>query len=213
MRIEWSMEVNVDQVVPALEARRFDVFCLPCTPDSVWEKVVDFTAYLGAVPYYIYVRDDSSLSRAQLETARFAIVDGYALTEITKKHFPYAALSSLPQTTSMADMYNQLRFKKVDAHVNEAISAFNYDANNPGIIKSFSKNPLELKSMFLVSRKGDKDMRGFLDETFGTQNLENFALALSHRKKFRVPDNVFVLGPLCTGQSLTATGEKTCAQP
>lgn len=212
LKIEWSGEVNIDQIVPALESGRFDAFCVPCSPDSAWEKVLDFPAELGALPYYVYVGKDRSFTPEQLQAAKFATVDGFALTEITHDNFPNAEFLSLPQTTSPADMYNQLRFKKADAHVNEDISAQNYMKHNPSVIRRYSDTPLVAVRMYMVSRKGDDEMYQFLDKKFSTETLENQLLMKEMRKKYGVEDSTYLIGDQCKKKETTGKGGRVCLQ-
>lgn len=210
LKIEWTGEVNIDQVAPALESGRFDSFCVPATPDNTWEKVFEFSAELGALPYYVYVAKDSSLTEEQLKTAKFVVIDGFALTGITSENFPQAQLLSLPQTTSPADMYNQLRFGKAQAHVNEGISAMNYMKNNPNVIRRYSDTPLAAVRMFLISRKGDKQMSDFLDKTFDSNSPENLSLMEGLKEKYGIAKDTFLTGNQCTQKIVTQKGWKLC---
>jgi len=208
--VNWAEEVNIDQVVPALEYGRIDAFCLPCTPDENWVKRMDFSGELGATPYYIYVREDSVLSDGDLKTAKFLTVDGYALTEITRDVFPDATYYSVPQTTSMAEMYEQLRYKKVDAIVNDPVSAALYMKNNPGVIRRFSNTPVIAMRMFLTDRLGDGAMAGFLKEAFDTNKPDNLALMQTLMDQYGVPDDALLLGEACGKRVDTEKGWRLC---
>jgi ABC-type amino acid transport substrate-binding protein len=65
--VEWTGEVNIDQAVPAIEAGRFDAICIPSTPDHNWEKVLNFSGYLGGLPYFVYVPKDSNATDETLK--------------------------------------------------------------------------------------------------------------------------------------------------
>lgn len=70
LSVDWSEEVNVDQIAPALNYGRIDMVCIPCTPDHNWANVIAFEGEWNATPYYTYVREDSELTEEQLETGR-----------------------------------------------------------------------------------------------------------------------------------------------
>lgn len=212
LRVDWVGEVNIDQLVPALDAGKFDAFCMPCTPDQNWARVAEFTGYLGAVPYFVYVPENSTLTEETLSAAKFTVVDGFALTDITKRAFPEAPTYSLPQTASTAEMYDQLRYGKADAHVNEHISAMNYMRNNPGVIRRFSDKPLIAMRMFLVSKKGDEEMRDFLGAAFDADKPDNLALMKELLKKNDVPSGALLLGKECRADN-TPDGWAVCAPP
>ncbi len=211
IQIKWTEEMNVDQVIPSLNYGRIDAFCIPCTPDRNWEKQIGFSAPLGALPYFTFVPEDSTLTAEQLEKAKFATVDGYALTEITHDAYSEADYYSLQQMTSTAEMYDQLRYHKAEAHVNEAISAANYMKNNPGTIRRFSDKPVVAMRMFLITPGGDDKMDAFMNETFDAGLPENLALAQNLREKYDVPDDALLLGDQCTQPAVTEKGWKICA--
>ncbi len=210
LKIDWAEEINIDQLIPALDHNRIDLVCVPATPDKNWAKLAEFGGNLGALPYFVYVPKDSSMTEEELNTAHFATVDGFALTEITHDAFPKATYSSLPQTTSTADMYNQLKYKKMDAHINEAISAMNYMENNPGVVRKFSETPVIATKMFLLSRKGDQKMATFVQESFDTDKPENLAIMKTLLKKYNIPEGALLLGDECKKSVKTAKGWRIC---
>ncbi|MDP9196901.1 MAG: transporter substrate-binding domain-containing protein [Pseudomonadota bacterium] len=210
LKVDWAAEVNVDQIVPALDNGRIDAFCIPSSPDTNWAKVADFSSGLGAMPYFIHVPADSTITMKGLSAATFAIVDGFALTDITKEMFPEAKYVSLPQTTSAAEMYDQLRYGKVQAHVNEQISAANYMKNNPGVIRRWSDQPVMVVRMFLVTPKNDPEMGAFMRRTFDAGIPENMTLLRDLMARYQVPEDALFLGDRCAPAE-TDKGWTICA--
>ncbi|HNQ92516.1 MAG TPA: transporter substrate-binding domain-containing protein [Alphaproteobacteria bacterium] len=212
-KIEWSQDVNFDQVVPSIETNKIDLLCVPCTPDPNFSKLLDFPAFIGALPYYVYVPEKSAITEDQLKTANFATQDGYALTEITKTAFPEGKFTSLPQTSSTAEFYDQLKYSKVDAVINEHISAENYMRNNPDTIRHFSDKPVIAMRMFLVSKKNDEPMTKFLNDTFGTEKPENLELMRKILDEHKMPKGSLLLGEECAVPAISEKGQKICEQP
>lgn len=213
LTVDWAGEVNIDQIPTALDYGRFDAFCLPCTPSADWGRVLDFGGFLGAVPYYTYVAADRPIGKEQLQTAKFATVDGYMLSEITRDEFPKAQYASLPQTTSMAEMYDQLRYHKADAMVNDIFSASLYTRGNPDAIKPVSDEPVTALRMFLVLPKNDAKLKQLIDDTFDADKPENTALMRNLLGKHNLPGNALFLGDQCKRSPDTAKGWKVCAKP
>ncbi|HRK97209.1 MAG TPA: transporter substrate-binding domain-containing protein [Alphaproteobacteria bacterium] len=212
-KIEWAQDVNIDQLVPTIESGKIDAACIPATPDENWEQVLDFPAYLGSLPYFIYVPKDSTLNKEQLDKARFATQDGFALTDITKNAFPDAIYIGLTQTASTAELYDQLKYKKTDALVNEHISASLYMKNNPDVIRRFSDTPVIAMRMFMLSKKGDKEMTDFLDKTFNVDIPENLAVMKEILKKNKMEKGSLFLGEECIKPETTEKGWRICEQP
>ena len=208
-QIDWAGEINIDQIVLALNAKRFDAFCVPSTPDSNWAEKLGFEASLGGLPYYIYVPFQSKFDDTSLAHAKFAVVDGYALTEITKEAFPHAQYVSLPQTTSTAEMYDQLRYKKADAHINEQISASNYMKNNPDVIRRYSDKPVMAPQMFLITAHDDQKIRDFIQKEFDVNNAGNAQLMSKLLETYHVGKGSLLVGEECHSK-LTPKGKKMC---
>ncbi len=210
IKVDWAGEVNIDQVVPALNAKRFDAFCVPATPDKNWAAKLGFEASLGALAYYTYVPFNSTITNEALQTAKFVVVDGYALTPFTKTAFPKAQYISLPQTVSVAEMYDQLRYKKADAHVNEAISASNYMKNNPNTIRRYSDKPIIAAQMFLIASHDDIEMREFIRKEFDASGGENAKLMADLLNKYGIEKGSWLVGADCKTET-NANEEKLCS--
>jgi len=210
LTVEWTGEVNIDQVVPALDSGKFDAFCVPCTPIPGWEEHINFTAFLGGLPYYAYVSAHQRITPEQLSTARFATVDGFAMTEITHRQFPKATYQSLPQTTSISELFDQLRFGKADAVVNEGVAAQNYMAANPNVMRRASDEPVIAMRMFLLSSKSDTKMAAFMDQTFAVDSPVNLAVMKQQIIGYNVRTDSFLLDEACR-PATTEKGWKICA--
>lgn len=182
--IHWTKEVSIDQIVPSLEYHHIDMFCLPCTPLAAWEKVVDFVGSFGKIPLYVYVPSTSAKTLDSLKTARFAVMDGYAQATVTSQLFPQAALISLPNMAAIGDLYDQLKYGKADAVINDHISVLNYTRSNPGVIRRLSDEPVFVSPVFFVVQKGDKLWSSFLNEMTDTARPANRAVFESLIKKY-----------------------------
>jgi ABC-type amino acid transport substrate-binding protein len=193
LKIKWTEEIGFDQIVPHLNSGRSDMFCLPCSPFKDFKKVLDFAGSFGKLPYYVYVPAKSKLTEEQLKTAKFSAIDGYIPMVETPITFPNAKVVSLPQNTSMAELYDQLKYGKTDALINEHISALNYMRNNPGIIRRFSDTPVIIKDMSFPVKKDDLTWFNFInDMTDTSKNEENRNRFETLIKTFQLYDNALL---------------------
>ncbi len=149
------------------------------------------------MPYSIYVPQDSVSTEAGLAHAKFVTVDGYAQDEVTHAAFPRANYLSLPQTSSAAEMYDQLRFHKADAYISDNISGEKYMAANANTIRRISQAPLIAMRMFLVVSKGDADMKWFLDEHFSLDASLNANIMSYTLATYKMPEKSLLFGPRC----------------
>ena len=208
--VEWTGEVNFDQIVPSLDGGRFDMVCVQATPNTDFERVLSFVGDLGGMPYYTYVKADSALTEQTLPTAQFVLHDGFALSEITRNAYPKAQFNSLTQNASMAEFFDQLKYGKVDAAVNEHIAAEHYMKANPGIIRRVSEKPVIAMRMFFIAAKNDAPMSDFITQKLGFADPANLAIMKRMMVKYHVPDDALLLGEACK-PALTEKGWKICA--
>lgn len=211
LKVEW-LETNIDQAVAALESGRIDAFCIPAAPDYNWRKVIEYTAPFGALPYYLYVPDNSTLTKDDLQSARFVIADGFAMSDITKMAFPKATYVSIPQTSSPAEMYDQLRYGKADAIINEHASATNYMTNNPKTIRRVSDDPIMVLRMFMNTKKGDAAMGDFLTKNFGANQPDNQLILAEKLAKYKLPDGAYWLNGQCKNSAANDKGWIVCTR-
>lgn len=176
LQVEWTAEVGIDQLAAHLDADKSDMFCMPCSPVPEYDAVLDFGGSFGKLPYYTYVPEGSTLDTDQLQKAHFVVVDGYIPSAVTPKAYPHARITSLPLFTSMAELYDQLKYGKADALVNEHVSALNYMQHNPGVIKRYSDVPVVVKDMSFPFKNNDTRMGRFMEDTFGLHLPQNKAL-------------------------------------
>jgi ABC-type amino acid transport substrate-binding protein len=177
-KIDWVAEVPFDQIKPAIDYGRIDSFCVPCSPNEDFKKAFDFAGSFGKMPYYLYVPQNSTLTHEQMQTAHFAFVDGYLAGPKTIEFFPKAKHMSLPQMTSPADLYNQLRYGKADVVLNEHVSAMDYMKANPNIIRRYNDTPIFTVSMSFPVKKGDQRWFDYVQAMTDTNILENQAIFL-----------------------------------
>lgn len=193
IKVDWSVDVTPDQIVPSLTTGKADMFCIPCSPVPEFEKQLDFIGGFGKLPYFVYTANDKKWDEATLKTARFTTVDGYIPMVETPKAFPDAKISSLPQTTSAGELYDQIKFGKTDAILNEHLSASLYMKNNPGVIRRFSDEPIVLKPMSFPAPKGDVKWKEFVNREFDTEKPENKKLLEDLMDKYDLSGDVLLL--------------------
>jgi ABC-type amino acid transport substrate-binding protein len=192
LKIDWAEEVPIDQLATNLLSGRTDMFCVPCSAHPDYEKVMDFVGSFGHLPYYTYVPAQSQITEEGLKTAHFTVIDGYIPSVETAKAYPNAKVTSLPMMTSMAELYDQLKYNKADALVNEHISALTYMKNNPGVIRRFSDKPVVLKDMSFPIKEADGPWLAFVNEMTTMKNPENRALLQKLMVEYNLTDGALL---------------------
>lgn len=173
-RVLWTTETSILTVVSDLNARRFDVLCVPASPHPAYEAVADFVSFLGYMPYFVYARADDT--RQDFSQARFAAIDGFVPSVTTPIHFPQGRLVTLTNFASQAELFDQLRYKKADAVVSEAFSAQGYAAYNPGVLRQVG-SALPAHLMRLVVKQDEPGVDALLTRLWSLDaRPENWAL-------------------------------------
>jgi ABC-type amino acid transport substrate-binding protein len=192
LKIEWSDELNIGDIVPSLNNRRIDWLCVPCAPVPAFRKHLDFEVPFGHLPFYLFTRKDNPPTQEQLPTARFAAVDGYIPQYLTPQIYPSATVVGLMASTSNGELFDQIRYNKVDALIAEGLNGHLYMQKNPGQVEVNPLMPPRTLSMLFPTRKGDKEMSGYLTGIFGLQNNpENIALLKKLMAKYGITTELF----------------------
>ena len=112
---------------------------------------------------YPYVRTgDSRLSSdlSKLNSDQFTVsaVDGELATFIAAQDYPKAKLSTLPQTSSYAEVFLNIVNNKADVSFSEPSAANDFLKSNPGKIMKASENPTRTYGLSFAFARGSNDM-------------------------------------------------------
>lgn len=173
LAVTWEREVALDQVATILGAGKIDAFCLPSTPTPESSKRVDFAGGLGRLPLYLYLSTKIKANDEELNKARFGVIEGNAQATATAHLYPKAKLVRLSNASTMTELYDQIRYGKVEAVVSDHISALKYMRANPGIMRRLSDMPLKTSALAFQVMKGDARWRIFYSEMTDIQNGDN----------------------------------------
>lgn len=209
-KIDFVAETPVEQIAPALNAGKIDVFCLPASPEKNWIKVIDMPALMWGLPYYIYVDPKKTWTDETLALSRFVRVDGYVQSKLTDQFYPKSPRTELSAMASTAEQYDQIKYNKADAIINEPISAENYMRNNPGIMVRFGDKPIYAQPFYVVTQKGNAEMFDFIDRLFAAKNGNNRAVLKEVAKNYDIPDETVMLDGECDAPITDTNGEQSC---
>jgi len=193
IKVDWNTEILPDQIVPSVATGKTDMFCVPCSPLPEFEKQVAFIGSFGKLPYFVYTNAKKKLDDEALKTARFSVVDGYIPATGTAEVYPNAKITSLPQTTSPAELYDQIKFGKADAIMNEHLSASLYMKNNPGVIERHGDKPVMMKTMTFPAPKDDVKWKDFINAELDTNKPENQKLLRELMDKYNLTEDILYL--------------------
>ncbi|MCB1556181.1 MAG: transporter substrate-binding domain-containing protein [Alphaproteobacteria bacterium] len=167
--IEWTEEVTFPTMATGLQTGRYDAVCISLYRDTRRAPITDFTIPLFYNAQGTYVRADDNrfdgnLSAMNDPAVTIVTIDGEMSQYIAEEDLPRAQTLSLPQTTDLAFMMENVALHKADvAFVNTGIAA-GYMKANPGKIKEVNaENPIRLFSHGFMFGKGQYDFARMLD--------------------------------------------------
>lgn len=190
--IEWA-EIPISDAVIALNSNRIDWYCVPCSPNDDFRRVLDFNIPFGYLPYYLFTSTDRKPANANIPTARFAAVEGFIPFLLTHSIYPDAKLTVLPQNTSVAELFDQIKYGKADALINEGITSEGYIRNNPGVVERNPAMTPRIMPMWFPTRKNDTAMETFLSNMFSLEIPANKHLLKNLLNQYNLPTDLYCL--------------------
>lgn len=177
IKIIWAEEVGSDAIFEGLKTGRYDAVCTGyfATPGRTFGG--DFTKPLFYMPYYAYVRADETRFKTfedfNSDKVTFSTMDGELSAVIQANRFPLSKTISLPGLTPATDRLEALASKKVDVTMMEPAIAEEYMAANPGVMKQFTNEPLEVGGSVIIIPHHEHALKNMLDATIDSMTITN----------------------------------------
>ncbi len=117
-------------------------------------------------------------------------MDGETSDVIAKANFPKAARYSSPQTTDLPQKFLDLKTNKCDVFFTEPYFAYEFEQNNPGVVKNIAvANPIRLFGNCFMFKKNEFQMKHMLD--IALWDLINSGFVNDVIKKYEPAPNLF----------------------
>ena len=164
MKIEWAEEVGAANRFEGFATGRYDLLCSPVGGTAERTSVSDFSRPFVYHPFSLYAREgdnrfDNNHAAANNSEITLATLDGYIGAAITKRAFPNAKVTSLPNLSTESDILLGLSMGKADAAVCDAVMAQDYIKNNPGKIKRVAGPPVSISTETIALPVGEPTLR------------------------------------------------------
>lgn len=168
LKVEWAEEMGLGDFPTALNNGRIDAYCAGLWSPGARIKVVNYldpTAFEAMLPY-VRVDDhrfDNDLSLLNNKDIKVSTIDGEGGGMVADEDFPLATKLSLPQLSNMADMFNQVVFKKADVFFTTPSAMLEFEKNNPGKLRALADKPLRVFPVSLAVKNGEDTLRHMLN--------------------------------------------------
>lgn len=150
IKIVWAEEAGWDTIVEGLKTRRYDMICTGLWATAARGRHIAFSQPFYYAPLYAVVRAndhrfDEDLSILNDPAYKIAVLEGEMSAIYAARHYPIASLHSIPQITGNSQVIKDVADKKADITFLEPSSFYEFDKNNPGVLRILDKeNPLNV---------------------------------------------------------------------
>ncbi|MGD9649742.1 MAG: substrate-binding periplasmic protein [Dongiaceae bacterium] len=172
LKIEWTEEVNFATIGAAMEAGRFDAFCFTSYRYSPLARVMDYSLPVFYTATGVYVRSndhrfDNNFSAINDPAVTLATIDGEMSQFIARDDFPNAKTLSLPQSTPLSDMLQNVVTNKADVAFSNSAIAAPYLVANPGQLRNIAVDkPIRVFGHGFGLKAGEHELKAAIDIVF-----------------------------------------------
>ncbi len=191
LKIEWSAEVGVGEVIEGLNTGKYDMMCASLWPDAARLKGAlltrpEFYSSVYAVVRKEDARFDGDISKVNDAKIRILGVDGDITYSLPKLRYKNAALSALPQMSDASALMQSVATNKADVIFIDRGAFNDFNKTNPGKLKLVEKvEPITTFAEMLVVKNGETELKTLIDIALGVL-IDNGTIAEIVRK---YPDN------------------------
>ena len=194
IKVEWTEEVNFGTMMEALKNNRFDAICTPVWINAAQGRAAEYTRDLFFSSTVALVRADDnrfdeSFDAANAEDITLATIDGEITSAIAADDFPKAKTVSLPNNSSLSQIFVNVADKKADMTFADRNSFEQYAQQNKNVLKiAAGGKPVRIFPFALAVAKGEFELQSLLDYTL-TEMLYSGEVERIVKKNELFPDS------------------------
>lgn len=174
LQLEFSHELSWATMTEDLRSGKVDIVCTGVWPNTARATRANFTNAVYYSPVFAYARNQEAFKKlmAKRPDVNIAVIDGATSSFIANTDFSGQNITSLPQSTEIAQLLLEVASGKADATFMEPLIANKFIAANPGkLYRDLAAAPLRVFPNTLMVRKEDNDLLQMLN--VGLEELEN----------------------------------------
>lgn len=195
LKIEWTEEVGWGNFTEGLKTGRYDAFCSEIWPDPNRVKFVSLTKPILYSFLNTYVRADDHRFDGNLEKINSSLVtipaiEGDVSVTMAQNRFPEAKILSLPQTSTVSDMFMAVMSKKADVIFLDQALFQSLNANNKGALVQLKGVPASFTfASYYGVNSGETQLRDMIDIALQTLIDDGRLEKLAHKYSadYKVP--------------------------
>lgn len=174
LKIEWSEEAGWGNFIEGLKSGRYDAFCSEIWADPARSKFLSLTQPLLYSILNTYVRAgdhrfDGNLEKISSPQVIIPAIEGDVSVAMAQSRFPDAKILSLPQTSTVSDMFMAVMSKKADVIFLDQALFVSLNANNKGALVQLKNVPASFVfASYYGVNSGEIQLRDMIDVALQT---------------------------------------------
>ncbi|MEJ0063053.1 MAG: transporter substrate-binding domain-containing protein [Alphaproteobacteria bacterium] len=163
LKIEWAEEAGWSTMLEGLSTQRYDMLCSAIWSTTSRSLKADFLKPLSYAGVHAWARPgdarfEKGLSEIDWSTVKIATIDGHISDIIARAKFPAAQKLSLPDTSSIPEVFMAVAAGKADITFEQNYIGLEFLSKNPGAVASVTKDhPIKVfPTTFLIPQGAEK---------------------------------------------------------
>ena len=199
VRVDFTEEVGWDQMIPGLQANRYDVVCTQVWPSAPRAREAIFSSPLYYVGVGVWVRADDhrfddDLQKLNSEEYAIAFLDGTTGDIIARTDFPLARRVSLPGLADPTQQLLEVAQGRADAGFTHTALGNAFIRANPGTLRNAAAaRPIRVSPNTFMLKQGEFDFQQMLNTAI--EELINSDFVGRLIAQHAAPGDVFAVAP------------------
>jgi len=200
LKIEWTAEIGVGDVVAALETNKIDMVCASLWPNAARMQSLTLStpSFYSVVHAFVRAGDkrfDGDLAKANDKAVKVAAIEGDITQNMANEKLPRATAVILPQTASGSELLLQLTTKKADIVLLDQGLVNDFLKTNPGSLRRVEGiPPVHVFGEHLAVKRGEYQLKAMIDNAL--LQLTNDGIVEGMAKKYAAQFKLEILPPL-----------------
>lgn len=173
LKVAWTSEIGVGDVVTALESGKVDAVCASVWPNPARAQNLTLSVPTFYSIAYAFVRAgdmrfDGDFSKANNKNVKVSVIEGDITQDLAQEKLPDATFVALPQTASGSEILLQLVTKKADIVLVDEGLINDFMKTNPGTLRRVEGvPPARIFGEHLAVARGELLLKNMLDQSIG----------------------------------------------
>lgn len=211
LKIEWTYETNWPVMAADLQADKFDLGCVAYWSNPRIARQMLASDPLFYQPVFFIARADDprfdgNSGKINDPSVSVAVLEGDVPETLLAELYPKSKKVALSQSASFSQLFQEVASRRADLTIASKPDMDEFAANNPGVLKVLTDQPVRLFSTVLQMSPGATQLKNALDVTIREMQLDG-TVRLILKKYATSPYDYYLIQSIYSELDMdTATG-------